>query len=42
MTRKQLLDQRKFQLHRTSKQEVDALRALIGRDQQNAALAADV
>jgi len=38
MTWKQLLDQRKVQPHTTSKQEVDALRALIARDLQDAAL----
>ena len=38
MTWKQLLAQRKVQPHRTSKQEVDALRALVTRDLQDAAL----
>ena len=38
MTWKQLLDQRKVQPHTTSKQEVDASRALIARDLQDAAL----
>jgi len=38
MTWKQLLAQRKVQRHRTSKQEVDALRALVTRDLQDAAL----
>jgi len=38
MTWKPLLDQRKVQPHTTSKQEVDALRALIARDLQDGAL----
>jgi hypothetical protein len=36
---KQLLTQRKVQLHTTSKQELDGLRALIERDLTDAALA---
>ena len=42
MTWKQLLDQRKVQPHTTSKQEVDALRALIARDLQDAALTGEI
>ena len=39
MSWKQLLAQRKVQLHTTSKQELDGLRALIERDFTDAALA---
>jgi hypothetical protein len=39
MSWKQLLAQRKVQLHTTSKQELDGLRALIERDLTDAALA---
>ncbi len=39
MSWKQLLAQRKVQLHTTSKQELDGLRALIKRDLTDAALA---
>ena len=39
MNWKQLLAQRKLQLHTTSKQELDGLRALIERDLTDAALA---
>src|SRR5260370_29207108 len=39
MSWKQLLAQRKVQLHTTSKQELDSLRALIARDLTDAALA---
>jgi hypothetical protein len=39
MNWKQLLAQRKVQLHTTSKQELDGLRALIERDLTDAALA---
>ena len=39
MSWKQLLEQRKVQLHTTSKQELDGLRALIKRDLTDAALA---
>jgi uncharacterized protein (UPF0332 family) len=39
MSWKQLLTQRKVQLHTTSKQELDGLRALIERDLTDAALA---
>jgi len=38
MTWEQLLDQRRVRPHRTSKQELDALRALIALDLQDAAL----
>jgi hypothetical protein len=38
MSWKQLLAQRKVQPHRTSKQEMDALRAVIARDLKDAAL----
>src|SRR5271166_6614279 len=38
MSWKQLLAQRKVQLHTTTKQELDGLRALIKRDLTNAAL----
>jgi hypothetical protein len=39
MNWKQLLAQRKVQLHTTSKQELDGLRAVIERDLTDAALA---
>ncbi len=39
MSWKQLLAQRKVQLHTTGKQELDGLRALIVRDLTDAALA---
>jgi hypothetical protein len=38
MSWKQLLAQRKVQLHRTSNEELDQLRALIARDLNDAAL----